>query len=331
MDTMRVDATTIRSATAVADARGTTRAFLEALRQPAVASETADTAVLVVSELVTNALRHGGGTYTLRLAATRSAAWHQNPSRARCGVRCRKAMGHSPHRPCSLPPAMGEVGQGPTSPSPPPTASPAPRSRCARAQPKVATLNCAPPLPASHRARWQMMSAQPSRMPDAPSEKSAVSQHKPCWNGLHSAEPAHAERDTISPPDLHVCPSTGKIVGSSQFGAFRCSPCPRRWSVPEIRRRPPGRRAESRSSPRAHHGTVGPSLDGAVPAQASDQRSCRSRRTERWAGPGGSEGLSDVVSSALTAPGRSLVSWCVRRGRSGRRGPRMRWPVGVGR
>lgn len=69
MDTMRVDATTIRSATAVADARGTTRAFLEALRQPAVASETADTAVLVVSELVTNALRHGGGTYTLRLAA----------------------------------------------------------------------------------------------------------------------------------------------------------------------------------------------------------------------------------------------------------------------
>lgn len=112
MDTMRVDATTIRSATAVADARGTTRAFLEALRQPAVASETADTAVLVVSELVTNALRHGGGTYTLRLATTRSAAWHQNPSRARCGVRCRKAMGHSPHRPCSLPPAMGEVGQG---------------------------------------------------------------------------------------------------------------------------------------------------------------------------------------------------------------------------
>ncbi|MFJ5798711.1 ATP-binding protein [Streptomyces decoyicus] len=66
---MCVDATTIRSATAVADARDTTRAFLEALRQPAVASEPADTAVLVVSELVTNALRHGGGTYTLRLAA----------------------------------------------------------------------------------------------------------------------------------------------------------------------------------------------------------------------------------------------------------------------
>lgn len=69
MDTMCVDATTIRSATAVADTRETTRAFLEALRQPAVGSEAADTVVLVVSELVTNALRHGGGPYTLRLTA----------------------------------------------------------------------------------------------------------------------------------------------------------------------------------------------------------------------------------------------------------------------
>ncbi|MFE9941833.1 PIN domain-containing protein [Streptomyces hirsutus] len=41
MDTTCVDATTIRSATAVADARETTRAFLEALRQPAVDSEAA--------------------------------------------------------------------------------------------------------------------------------------------------------------------------------------------------------------------------------------------------------------------------------------------------
>ncbi len=69
MDTMCVDATTIRSATPVADARETTRAFLEGLWQPAVDSEAADTAVLVVSELVTNALRHGGGTYLLRLTA----------------------------------------------------------------------------------------------------------------------------------------------------------------------------------------------------------------------------------------------------------------------
>jgi anti-sigma regulatory factor (Ser/Thr protein kinase) len=69
METMCTDATTIRPATAAADARQTTRAFLEALRQPAIGSEAAYTAVLVVSELVTNALRHGGGTYTLRLTA----------------------------------------------------------------------------------------------------------------------------------------------------------------------------------------------------------------------------------------------------------------------
>lgn len=69
MDTMRVDATTIRSVTAVAEARETTRAFLDALWQPVVDPEAADTVVLVVSELVTNALRHGGGTYALRLTA----------------------------------------------------------------------------------------------------------------------------------------------------------------------------------------------------------------------------------------------------------------------
>jgi anti-sigma regulatory factor (Ser/Thr protein kinase) len=69
MDTMCVDATTIHSACAVADARETTRAFLEALWPPAADSEAADTVVLVVSELVTNALRHGGGTCTLRLTA----------------------------------------------------------------------------------------------------------------------------------------------------------------------------------------------------------------------------------------------------------------------
>ncbi|MFD9505017.1 ATP-binding protein [Streptomyces sp. NPDC060035] len=69
MDTMCVDATTIRSATPVADARETARIFLEGLWQPAVDSEVADTVVLVVSELVTNALRHGGGTYLLRLTA----------------------------------------------------------------------------------------------------------------------------------------------------------------------------------------------------------------------------------------------------------------------
>ncbi len=68
MDTMCVDVTTIRSAASVAEARETTRAFLDGLVQP-IGAEAADTVVLVVSELVTNALRHGGGTYTLRLTA----------------------------------------------------------------------------------------------------------------------------------------------------------------------------------------------------------------------------------------------------------------------
>ncbi|MER5731803.1 ATP-binding protein [Streptomyces sp. NPDC002138] len=70
MTTMSADSTPLlRSATAVCEARRTARAFLEALWQPAIDPEHSDTVVLVVSELVTNALRHGGGTYTLHLAA----------------------------------------------------------------------------------------------------------------------------------------------------------------------------------------------------------------------------------------------------------------------
>lgn len=69
VDTMSVNAAADRSATSVADARDATRAFLETLGQPGLAPEAADTVVLVVSELVTNALRHGGGTFTLRLTA----------------------------------------------------------------------------------------------------------------------------------------------------------------------------------------------------------------------------------------------------------------------
>lgn len=69
MNMMTVNATTARSTGAVADARDAARAFLEGLRQPAVAPDAADTVVLVVSELVTNALRHGGGTCTLELTA----------------------------------------------------------------------------------------------------------------------------------------------------------------------------------------------------------------------------------------------------------------------
>ncbi|PWI08001.1 ATP-binding protein [Streptomyces sp. NWU339] len=69
MITVIAGAAAVRSATAVADARDTARAFLEGLRQPAVAPDAADTVVLVVSELVPHALRHGGGRCTLELTA----------------------------------------------------------------------------------------------------------------------------------------------------------------------------------------------------------------------------------------------------------------------
>ncbi|MEU9313797.1 ATP-binding protein [Streptomyces sp. NPDC048256] len=69
MITTIAGAAAVRSTTAVADARDATRAFLEDLQQPAVAPDAADTVVLVVSELVTNALRHGGGRCTLELTA----------------------------------------------------------------------------------------------------------------------------------------------------------------------------------------------------------------------------------------------------------------------
>ncbi|MGW3628196.1 ATP-binding protein [Streptomyces sp. NPDC000880] len=69
MDTMSVNVATVRSATSVAGARESTRDFLEGLAQPTIPAETADTVILVVSELVTNALRHGGGTCTLDLTA----------------------------------------------------------------------------------------------------------------------------------------------------------------------------------------------------------------------------------------------------------------------
>ncbi|MEU7005664.1 ATP-binding protein [Streptomyces sp. NPDC046332] len=68
MDTMSVDVATDRPAGSVAVACDSARSFLEGL-VPALASEAAETVVLVVSELVTNALRHGGGTCTLDLAA----------------------------------------------------------------------------------------------------------------------------------------------------------------------------------------------------------------------------------------------------------------------
>ncbi|GHJ97758.1 ATP-binding protein [Streptomyces sp. NE5-10] len=67
MDNTSVTAS-LRSTTSIADARDNARAFLEGLA-PALAPEATDTVILVVSELVTNALRHGGGTCTLDLTA----------------------------------------------------------------------------------------------------------------------------------------------------------------------------------------------------------------------------------------------------------------------
>lgn len=58
----------VRQPAAVAQARMITGEFLRRL-EPAVAPESAGTVVLVVSELVTNALRHAGGTCSLQLTA----------------------------------------------------------------------------------------------------------------------------------------------------------------------------------------------------------------------------------------------------------------------
>ncbi len=68
MDTTSVKVAPLHSETSVAGARDNAREFLEGLL-PALAPEAADTVILVVSELVTNALRHGGGTCSLDLTA----------------------------------------------------------------------------------------------------------------------------------------------------------------------------------------------------------------------------------------------------------------------
>ncbi|MFE9867686.1 ATP-binding protein [Streptomyces sp. NPDC005506] len=68
MDTMSVNVATARSMASIAGVRERARDFLEGLVHP-LATEAADTVVLIVSELVTNALRHGGGTCTLDLTA----------------------------------------------------------------------------------------------------------------------------------------------------------------------------------------------------------------------------------------------------------------------
>ncbi|MEV5599811.1 ATP-binding protein [Streptomyces sp. NPDC052496] len=69
MDTMSADvAAPAHSGQSAADAREDARAFLDALLPP-VTAEVAGNVILVVSELVTNALHHGGGAWTLDLTA----------------------------------------------------------------------------------------------------------------------------------------------------------------------------------------------------------------------------------------------------------------------
>ncbi|MFD9381311.1 ATP-binding protein [Streptomyces sp. NPDC059999] len=68
MTTTSTERTARQFLSAVAEARQAARVFMGSL-MPSVDAEHADTVVLVVSELVTNALRHGGGTHTLHLTA----------------------------------------------------------------------------------------------------------------------------------------------------------------------------------------------------------------------------------------------------------------------
>ncbi|WP_392895588.1 ATP-binding protein [Streptomyces sp. LN699] len=68
MDTMSVTVTPARSSTSIADARESARHFLEDLPR-VITAEVAETVIMVVSELVTNALRHGGGIAIMEVSA----------------------------------------------------------------------------------------------------------------------------------------------------------------------------------------------------------------------------------------------------------------------
>ncbi|MFG2452787.1 ATP-binding protein [Streptomyces sp. NPDC048512] len=67
MVTANLTVTSDPSTASIARARQTTRLFLENLHS--IADDAANAVVLVVSELVTNALRHGNGTWALDLTA----------------------------------------------------------------------------------------------------------------------------------------------------------------------------------------------------------------------------------------------------------------------
>ncbi|MEN8654571.1 ATP-binding protein [Streptomyces sp. 21So2-11] len=96
------------SAAGISRARQAARTFTDCLA-PAPGPDTADTLVLVVSELVTNALRHGGGCCTLRLSAgpgtVTAAVSDPNPAHPRERTpqrrqrRLRLAHDSPPHQP----------------------------------------------------------------------------------------------------------------------------------------------------------------------------------------------------------------------------------------
>ncbi|MEV0092667.1 ATP-binding protein [Streptomyces sp. NPDC050738] len=81
-----------------AQARNDMREFISEL-SPAPTPEFVDNAVLVVSELVTNALRHAGGLTTLQLAADRTTL-----------EICVRDPSHTP--PCERPPDLNGCGGG---------------------------------------------------------------------------------------------------------------------------------------------------------------------------------------------------------------------------
>ncbi|MFI6150951.1 ATP-binding protein [Streptomyces sp. NPDC051109] len=74
MDTLSLDIAAARSTASIADAR----AILDRLVRP-IGAEAAGTVVLVAFELVTNALRHAGGTCTLDLTAHPTRAASRSP------------------------------------------------------------------------------------------------------------------------------------------------------------------------------------------------------------------------------------------------------------
>lgn len=151
MTTMSAERTAaLRSQSAVAEARQDARAFLEALAQPAIGREQADMVVLVVSELVRNALRHGGGAYTLRLAAHPAPGADPRPRRRDGWIRL--AHGQRP-RPPRRRHGRSRRRQDRPRPPPPVARRPVPAAWRARVRARTAGSRRGRPLSRSRTAR----------------------------------------------------------------------------------------------------------------------------------------------------------------------------------